>query len=227
VFIRIDFGRPAIVYSLGTVSTSDASGWVGHMDEQSTDASRESTFVSKSPANRVEQIAPTAITRVVRQWKEQAIGGKLWLLGLCAALLGATLLVFALIAIDGQIFDLQCYLGSQQHAFRVKIPKYFGTPHITWAGLSSIELKVERFDEATIHAEFDGKPIWLNGAPDNATFMWFDFNRLTGEIVVTYLRKPTAEELKGVPPAPDGDWASLMTVLTSQGGTCTKSKPAF
>jgi len=108
-----------------------------------------------------------------------------------------------------------------------KIPRYFGTPHITWATLQSIGLKVERFHETTIHAEFDERPIWLSGGPDNADSVWFKFNSLTGEIVIEYLRKLAAEELRDMPPPADGDLASVRITLTSQGGTWTKSKPAF
>jgi hypothetical protein len=70
--------------------------------------------------------------------------------------------------------------------------------------------------------------IWLSGGPDKADFMWFDFNRLTGEIAVEFLRKATAEELKDIPPLPKGvTGGPVMVTLTGQRGDCTKSKPAF
>ena len=75
---------------------------------------------------------------------------------------------------------------------------------------------VERLDEtkifATLFASFD----W----PAKADLMWFNFNRSTGEIVIDYLRKSTAEELKDAA-------GPVRAMLTEQCGDCTKSIEKF
>ena len=61
---------------------------------------------------------------------------------------------------------------------------------------------------------------------DNTDLMAFDFNRLTGDASVDYLRQATDAELKADahPPPPD-----FMLTLSdfSERGHCVKAKPAF
>ena len=91
-------------------------------------------------------------------------------------------------------------------------------------GRNTHDLKVVRFDNAKIYATLDQK---LAGWPsDNTELMSFDFNRITGDAEINYLRRPTEAELKEDknPPFPG---ALLVLSDFSEMGKCVNAKPAF
>jgi hypothetical protein len=120
-------------------------------------------------------------------------------------------------------FDLQCVLsgpsGQSKYVLHLEIPKYFGSPRIKWVGTNTHDLRVVIFDEMRIIADLDKA---LSGFPEKAEVMSFRINRISGEVEVNYLRRPTETDPK--PPQPS--YQFVMDEF-SEKGTCAKSERAF
>jgi hypothetical protein len=137
----------------------------------------------------------------------------------------AATIAFALLT-QKDVFELQCNFtdksGPESYVFHVEIPKYLGSSRVVMVGDNTLDLKVWRLDKTKISAALDKE---LGDWPDKADLMSFDFNRITGDARIDYLRNPTDAELK----APNAPFPGSMLVLQefSKAGTCVKSKPAF
>src|SRR5262249_29791847 len=93
---------------------------------------------------------------------------------LIAAIAVATVVFFAAFLSD--TFNLACNMagpssGPQRYAFHIKIPKFFGQPHVAWVGTNTHDLRIVRSDDTMIIADLDQRLVTEAGTP--VTTAWF------------------------------------------------------
>ena len=137
---------------------------------------------------------------------------------LIAAIAVATVVFFAAFLSD--TFNLACNMagpssGPQRYAFHIKIPKFFGQPHVAWVGTNTHDLRIVRSDDTMIIADLDQR---LAGWPDKADAMEFRFGRITGDAEINYLQKPAETD----------QWPGWLVMEDfSERGKCSKLERAF
>jgi hypothetical protein len=148
------------------------------------------------------------------------MGGRIQLIfGTLIAAIALTIVAFFAASLSDS-FNLACALARpsaapQRYAFHIKIPKFFGTPQVVWAGTNTYDLRIVRFDDTMIIADLDQQ---LSGWPDKADSMSFRFNRVTGDAEMNYLQKPKeTDQWPGWPIMQD----------FSEVGHCSKSERVF
>jgi len=121
--------------------------------------------------------------------------------------------------------NLKCELngdrGNAEYILQIVPPSTFERSRATWVTTNGpFELKIVRFNDTNLVARTDQK---MSNWPDNADYMQFDVDRISGRAEVTYARHTSEEEKK------KDKWAQFDLVLSAftERGMCRTISRAF